>query len=129
MERVKPTGRVIGIDILPTQPPDGVAAIQGDFLSKEVRDEVKRFLQDPRRGRLQNPNPSLGSEEYKGAEAPPVSRTNHDASLERKDGCVLPSGSEKAHRPEDSTATAIDSIEGGTVDVVLSDMSVAPVRI
>lgn len=52
MERTKPTGRIIGIDIIPAQPPKGVSTIQGNFLSQSVQAEVKRFLADPERGRM-----------------------------------------------------------------------------
>ncbi|PMD25221.1 23S ribosomal RNA methyltransferase [Hyaloscypha hepaticicola] len=51
VERTKPNGRILGIDIIPAQPPKGVSTIQGNFLSTGVRDEVKRFLSDPDRGR------------------------------------------------------------------------------
>ncbi|KAJ9648932.1 2' O-ribose methyltransferase [Coniosporium tulheliwenetii] len=49
--RTKPGGRVIGIDILPVQPPRGVSTIQGDFLSPAVQAEVRAYVQDPMRGR------------------------------------------------------------------------------
>jgi 21S rRNA (uridine2791-2'-O)-methyltransferase len=51
VERTKPRGRIVGIDIIPAQPPKGVSTIQGNFLSKGVQAEVKQFLQDPNRGR------------------------------------------------------------------------------
>ena len=51
VECTKPNGRIIGIDIIPAQPPKGVSTIQGNFLSVEVQAEVKRFLEDPDRGR------------------------------------------------------------------------------
>ncbi|TAQ83692.1 hypothetical protein B7494_g7983 [Chlorociboria aeruginascens] len=51
VERTKPNGRILGIDIIPAQPPKGVSTIQGNFLSVEVQAEVKRFLRDPDRGR------------------------------------------------------------------------------
>ncbi|RFU28704.1 hypothetical protein B7463_g7637, partial [Scytalidium lignicola] len=51
VERTKPNGRIIGIDIIPAQPPKGVSTIQGNFLSPAVQEEVKRFLLDPNRGR------------------------------------------------------------------------------
>lgn len=44
VERTKPSGRVVGIDILPAQPPKGVATIQGNFLSPGVQALVKHFL-------------------------------------------------------------------------------------
>ncbi|KAI1463890.1 ribosomal RNA methyltransferase MRM2 [Daldinia caldariorum] len=43
-DRTKPKGRVIGIDIIPAQPPRGVSTIQGDFLSPGVRQLVKDYL-------------------------------------------------------------------------------------
>src|ERR1700761_7999956 len=35
ISKTQPGGRVIGIDIIPSQPPRGVSTIQGDFLSEE----------------------------------------------------------------------------------------------
>ena len=46
VDRTSPKGRVIGIDVIPAQPPRGVSTIQGNFLSKSVQDEVKRFIRD-----------------------------------------------------------------------------------
>lgn len=46
-KRVLPGGRVIGVDILPCRPPRGVSAIQGNFLSKGVQDELKLLLENP----------------------------------------------------------------------------------
>ena len=51
VERTKPSGRIVGIDIIPAQPPKGVSTFQGNFLSAGVQAEVKRFLSDPDRGR------------------------------------------------------------------------------
>ncbi|KAK0108377.1 2' O-ribose methyltransferase [Cadophora gregata] len=51
VERTKPSGRIVGIDIIPAQPPKGVSTFQGNFLSAGVQAEVKRFLLDPDRGR------------------------------------------------------------------------------
>lgn len=44
MERTRPHGRVIGIDLIPAQPPRGVATFQGDFLSPTVQSMVKTFI-------------------------------------------------------------------------------------
>jgi 21S rRNA (uridine2791-2'-O)-methyltransferase len=49
---VKPGGRVLGVDLIPSMPPKGVSAIQGDFRSEEVRREVERWVRDVDRGRL-----------------------------------------------------------------------------
>ncbi|RAL59354.1 hypothetical protein DID88_006844 [Monilinia fructigena] len=60
VERTKPTGRILGIDIIPAQPPKGVSTIQGNFLSTAVQESVKQFLLDPDRGR---PRRSLFAED------------------------------------------------------------------
>lgn len=39
-----PNGVVVGIDLIPAQPPRGVTSIQGDFLSPRVRALVKDVL-------------------------------------------------------------------------------------
>jgi 21S rRNA (uridine2791-2'-O)-methyltransferase len=44
VERTRPNGRVIGIDLIPAQPPRGVATFQGDFLSPVVQEMVKSFI-------------------------------------------------------------------------------------
>ena len=44
MERTKPNGRVIGIDLIPAQPPKGVSTIQGNFLSPVVQNMVKEYI-------------------------------------------------------------------------------------
>ncbi|KAI6263748.1 hypothetical protein MCOR27_002109 [Pyricularia oryzae] len=49
MERTKPGGRVLGIDVIPAQPPPGVATIQGNFLSPVVQGMVKQFVVDVHR--------------------------------------------------------------------------------
>ncbi|RKF73247.1 rRNA methyltransferase 2, mitochondrial [Golovinomyces cichoracearum] len=54
VERTKPNGRVLGIDIIPAQPPKGACAIQGNFLSRGVQNEAIRFLSKPDRGRLKS---------------------------------------------------------------------------
>ncbi|KAL1629504.1 2' O-ribose methyltransferase [Diplodia seriata] len=51
IDRTQPGGRVIGIDVIPAQPPRGVSTIQGNFLSEAVQEEVRAYVQDPERGR------------------------------------------------------------------------------
>ena len=53
-DRTRPGGRVLGIDILPAQPPRGVSTIQGNFLSESVREKVRNLLADPDQGRHQD---------------------------------------------------------------------------
>ncbi|KAK4159321.1 FtsJ-like methyltransferase-domain-containing protein [Cladorrhinum sp. PSN259] len=43
-DRVGPTGTVVGIDILPAQPPRGVSTFQGNFLDPGVQKMLKEFL-------------------------------------------------------------------------------------
>ncbi|KAK7908227.1 ribosomal RNA large subunit methyltransferase J [Apiospora marii] len=43
-DRTKPNGRVVGIDLIPAQPPKGVSTIQGNFLSPVVQSLVKDYL-------------------------------------------------------------------------------------
>ena len=65
VERTKPSGRVIGIDILPAQPPKGVATIQGNFLSPGVQALVKHFLAEqarPPKKTATAPTPEAGAE-------------------------------------------------------------------
>ena len=44
VERTKPDGRVVGVDVIPAQPPRGVSTIQGNFLSRRVRNMLVEFL-------------------------------------------------------------------------------------
>ncbi|KAH7630311.1 ribosomal RNA methyltransferase FtsJ domain-containing protein [Sordaria sp. MPI-SDFR-AT-0083] len=46
LDLTKPDGKVVGIDIIPAQPPRGVSAIQGNFLSEGVRGLVKGWLRE-----------------------------------------------------------------------------------
>jgi 21S rRNA (uridine2791-2'-O)-methyltransferase len=43
-DRTGPKGLVVGIDLIPAQPPRGVSTIQGNFLSPAVRNLVKTFV-------------------------------------------------------------------------------------
>lgn len=51
VSKTAPGGRVVGIDMIPAQPPRGASAIQGDFLSPHTREEVRLYVQDPDLGR------------------------------------------------------------------------------
>ncbi|EKG21003.1 Ribosomal RNA methyltransferase RrmJ/FtsJ [Macrophomina phaseolina MS6] len=44
IDRTQPGGRVIGIDVIPAQPPRGVSTIQGNFLSEAVQAEVRAMM-------------------------------------------------------------------------------------
>lgn len=51
VNKTSPGGRVVGIDMIPAQPPRGASAIQGDFLSPHTREQVRAYVQDPKLGR------------------------------------------------------------------------------
>lgn len=44
VERTKPNGVVVGIDLIPAQPPRGMTSIQGDFLSPQVRKLTREVM-------------------------------------------------------------------------------------
>ncbi|UKZ79275.1 hypothetical protein TrVFT333_007025 [Trichoderma virens FT-333] len=114
VDRTRPHGRVIGIDLIPAQPPQGVAAFQGDFLSPVVQKLVKEFIAQ-----------SHGDRPLK------AERNNVD-----EDDDMLPENTiidqpsyidRERHSTESrgppSSSTPADSNSRNLVDVVLSDMS------
>lgn len=116
VERTKPSGRIVGIDLIPAQPPKGVSTIQGNFLSPAVRAQVKRFLSDPDRGR---PKPSLLSNIDN--EVLTTDRSYIDLERHADDGegpwTIDREGGKRLERTRRK-----DEEEGRCVDVVLSDM-------
>ncbi|KZZ94324.1 FtsJ-like methyltransferase [Moelleriella libera RCEF 2490] len=44
LDRTRPHGKIIGIDLIPAQPPRGVATFQGDFLSPTVQKLVREYI-------------------------------------------------------------------------------------
>ncbi|MCJ1252173.1 2' O-ribose methyltransferase [Trapelia coarctata] len=123
VDRTSPGGRVIGIDIIPAQPPKGVSTIQGNFLSESVQEEVRNFVRDPQRGRpkqqrflteegLDHP---LTEEELETASTDYL-ELERRAELPTKDGeDTVPSAGRKSRKH-------IEEAEGRMVDIVLSDM-------
>jgi 21S rRNA (uridine2791-2'-O)-methyltransferase len=106
----KPSGRVLGVDIIPAQPPRGVSTIQGNFLSPDVQASIRSFLRDPDRGRTLRPHvyTDMGSD-HGGDVAVDGEMTKGYIDRER----------------QDSLTNVEDAEEGDaekTVDVVLSDM-------
>ncbi|RDL37461.1 Uncharacterized protein BP5553_04894 [Venustampulla echinocandica] len=116
VERTKPRGRIVGIDIIPAQPPKGVSTIQGNFLSVEVQEQVKRFLSDPDRGRpkqeLFASSDTDGSPETEGAISY-IEQEQHDIDDVQGNTERTPPN-EKGQKLEDDRRI---------VDIVLSDMS------
>jgi 21S rRNA (uridine2791-2'-O)-methyltransferase len=97
--RTQPNGRVLGVDIIPAQPPKGVSTIQGNFLAPDIQAYVREFLRDPCRGRPRSPGPWDGDEHNN-------TTLSSTAGLEHNGECIGQS----------------DAVSERTVDVVLSDM-------
>lgn len=103
MTRTQPNGRIVGVDIIPAQPPRGVSTIQGNFLSPAVQQYVLDFVSDPARGRLRDMgSPSSNSSAMEQSSQIPIDRPTRS-----------------------SDGSDVDTIAKSdrTVDVVLSDMS------
>ncbi|KAL8676666.1 MAG: hypothetical protein Q9186_006837 [Xanthomendoza sp. 1 TL-2023] len=123
VDRTSPHGRVVGIDVIPAQPPAGVSTIQGNFLSPAVQDEVKKFLranQDSRHNGLLS-----SSEQGHGVRTEDGLGPSTRNYFEQEKQSVVPV-SELPYTVEDGTRARFsvnDTREGRWVDVVLSDMS------
>jgi 21S rRNA (uridine2791-2'-O)-methyltransferase len=111
VERTKPNGRIVGIDIIPAQPPKGVSTIQGNFLSKEVQAEIKQFLNDPHRGRPRQQLLVATSEDPDSQTPDAVIATGFGVDSPLEDA---PTGNKGKKLKDDA---------GKTIDIVLSDMS------
>ncbi|MCJ1237364.1 2' O-ribose methyltransferase [Varicellaria rhodocarpa] len=123
-DRTQPYGRVVGIDIIPTQPPKGVSTIQGNFLSEAVQEEVKKYLRDPASGSLRQSSFLSTANDSKASREGEVdaSETNYvelEARAERSPGVT----SEQDNPIRHKSRGEIGEAEGRMVDVVLSDMS------
>ncbi|KAI5299044.1 2' O-ribose methyltransferase [Ascosphaera pollenicola] len=111
-ELTKPNGRVIGVDIIPAQPPRGVSTIQGNFLLPQIQAYVREYLRNPDRGRCRPSNTFQDEEGYLARER---QATLDEERYEEKHG-----------KGEDVMKNSADGpvLHQGecTVDVVLSDM-------
>ncbi|KAJ2968607.1 hypothetical protein NQ176_g9096 [Zarea fungicola] len=96
LDRTRPSGKVIGIDLIPAEPPRGVATFQGDFLSPAVQKMVKDFIS----GTIQ-----------------PCSRRHRSSAVE---DMSQPSSIEVG---PGAPAAAKSTDKAQVVDIVLSDMS------
>ncbi|KAK0644406.1 FtsJ-like methyltransferase-domain-containing protein [Cercophora newfieldiana] len=109
VERTKPNGRIVGIDLIPAQPPRGVSTIQGNFLSPAVQGMVKRFLvEGVRKTQVVEEQAEGEGEEGKVEDRPSYIEMEKMAAKEEMEGDVEGEGKGKDMR---------------LVDVVLSDMS------
>lgn len=116
LDRTSPNSRVVGIDIIPAQPPKGVSTIQGNFLSAAVQDEVKRFLRDLNRGKPKLLH-DLSVTDFNVSTVEPI--------IEEGTFDYIKSENSSIHQPVLSRRenTGIDEHRERVVDVVLSDMS------
>lgn len=118
MDLTQPNGRVVGVDIIPAQPPKGVSTIQGNFLSLQIQAYVREFLRNPNRGRAQSLN------HFKNADQRSQPKT--DDEVEEIEGYIDRERSASSHITQaDGANETIPDVAVGdkTVDVVLSDMS------
>ncbi|KAI8153078.1 rRNA methyltransferase 2 [Colletotrichum sp. SAR 10_70] len=118
-DRTKPHGQVLGIDIIPAQPPKGVSTIQGNFLSPDVQEMVKDYLIRHKKGRPARPPASTTSSE--GEES---IGTDESAIIEDQPSYIdmERAGSETPDKSE-CVAETTKPKDGRLVDIVLSDMS------
>ncbi|EXJ53945.1 ribosomal RNA large subunit methyltransferase J [Cladophialophora yegresii CBS 114405] len=122
----KPRGRVLGVDLLPVQPPKGVSTIQGDFLSPDIQAEIKAFLRDPDRGRLRRPSALLDTSIATSSASNPPGGAAIDqaAALEEEATGYLERESHEKTLVADAEVADPDPAEhrDKCADVVLSDM-------
>lgn len=124
MDRTSPNGRVIGIDIIPAQPPKGVSTIQGNFLSRAVQDEVKRFLIDSDRERLNfNPESTTGNMASEIPESAIETQATDYFESESNAGPKIAMSRDQCSEEGHDEKNEPDRAESRIVDVVLSDMS------
>jgi 21S rRNA (uridine2791-2'-O)-methyltransferase len=96
--KTRPDGRVLGIDILPCPAPPGSSAMQGNFLSRDTQERIKKYLAHPAHGRAATEGGAMIGEEIGY-----IDMAERDGITEQEQG---EGGTEK-----------------GLADVVLSDMS------
>jgi 21S rRNA (uridine2791-2'-O)-methyltransferase len=136
VSRTSPGGRVLGIDIIPAQPPRGASSIQGNFLSPEVQAEVRRYVRDPALGRpraraIMSKRGPGEAEEEDGATEEEVESEGHGVlrmtqetkTKEDEQDQQQPDAEAAKEEEEQLSVRKKDLRDGRVVDVVLSDMS------
>lgn len=134
MERTRPYGRVVGIDLIPAQPPRGVATFQGDFLSPSVQKLVKDYIVESHRRQPPPPEAESPEDEASAEDAADIDRPSY-IDIERQ---TTPSQQAPPAQAEDPTTLRLVDVRqkppreirlatGDTVltprQIVLSDMS------
>lgn len=123
MDRTCPNGRVLGIDIIPAQPPKGVSTIQGNFLSQAVQEEVKRFLRDSERGRARQALSLIaGDGEDQMTEEDLEKSSRSYLELEKRADMGDSSHVYPVAENTRGARSEYGGVDSGKVDVVLSDM-------
>lgn len=126
VNRTAPNGRVIGIDVIPAQPPRGVSTIQGNFLSPAIQNDVRAYVRDPNLGR---PRIQTISEEPGGLTEEQVDELERGyIDIERQahmEGAETETNTANSENGSEAKLSAKerDLRDGRVVDVVLSDMS------
>jgi len=131
VNRTSPGGRVIGIDLIPAQPPRGVSTIQGNFLSPTVQAEVRAYVQDPNLGRPIKQVLSRQPEGITEEDLDELQRGYIDKERQAQLGGVELETTGHANTTSNETdppkqklsLKERDKRQGRVVDVVLSDMS------
>lgn len=116
---------MIGIDVIPAQPPRGVSTIQGNFLSSDIQDDVRAYVRDPTLGRQRKQTISEEPDGLTEAQVDELERGYID--IERQAHMEGITAETQAAGSESSEAKLSvkerDLRDGRVVDVVLSDMS------
>ncbi|KAL1878260.1 2' O-ribose methyltransferase [Diaporthe australafricana] len=119
-----PNGVIVGIDLIPAQPPRGVTSIQGDFLSSRVRALVKDVLVEQVRRKERD------ARERQEVDAITASAASQEVSVEDESagGKFVADrlsyiDQEKQATQDIEAATEAQEEAGRMVDVVISDMS------
>ncbi|KAL8985357.1 MAG: hypothetical protein Q9177_004455 [Variospora cf. flavescens] len=123
VDRTSPHGHVLGIDVIPAQPPTGVSTIQGNFLSPFIQEEVKKYLSAAQQGKHKHPSSRAELKHGILIEMERDQSTHSYLEQEKQSGVLAPQIFHDTVK-NGSHEAGVD-IGGGerTVDVVLSDMS------
>ncbi|KAF6818662.1 ribosomal RNA large subunit methyltransferase j [Colletotrichum musicola] len=123
-ERTKPHGQILGIDIIPAQPPKGVSTIQGNFLSPDVQGMVKEHLTRAKKQRVTRKLASVHPPDGDEVVLPSTDGDGVAAIFEYKPSYIdLERVSPEASETPGFATEGAETKDGRLVDVVLSDMS------
>jgi 21S rRNA (uridine2791-2'-O)-methyltransferase len=85
VERTRPNGLVLGIDVIPAAPPKGVSTIQGNFLSEGVRELARRAVGEMVGQREARRNGTVGAAEGEAVDDAVSSERGKDAKVVAED--------------------------------------------